>query len=281
MSEQNRQCSDTGCDKTSCESCDHANTAINFSAPLHEMSTVKKVIGIVSGKGGVGKSIVTSLLTAAMQKAGKKTAVLDADITGPSIPKAFGLHGKANATEIGLLPMQTTSGIEIISTNLLLNNETDPVVWRGPIIAGTVKQFWSDVIWTDIEYMFIDMPPGTGDVPLTVFQSLPVDAIIIVTSPQELVSMIVGKAVKMAAMMQIPILGLIENYSYFQCPDNGKKYHIFGPSHLQAAADAYGLKILAELPIDPDLAAACDSGNIENYQTNILDNVINILKNTK
>ena len=280
MSEQNRQCSDTGCDKTSCESCDHANTAINFSAPLHEMSTVKKVIGIVSGKGGVGKSIVTSLLAAAMQKAGKKTAVLDADITGPSIPKAFGLHGKANATEIGLLPMQTTSGIEIISTNLLLNNETDPVVWRGPIIAGTVKQFWSDVIWTDIEYMFIDMPPGTGDVPLTVFQSLPVDAIIIVTSPQELVSMIVGKAVKMAAMMQIPILGLIENYSYFQCPDNGKKYHIFGPSHLQAAADAYGLKILAELPIDPDLAAACDSGNIENYQTNILDNVINILKNT-
>ena len=211
----------------------------------------------------------------------RKTAVLDADITGPSIPKAFGLHGKANATEIGLLPMQTTSGIEIISTNLLLNNETDPVVWRGPIIAGTVKQFWSDVIWTDIEYMFIDMPPGTGDVPLTVFQSLPVDAIIIVTSPQELVSMIVGKAVKMAAMMQIPILGLIENYSYFQCPDNGKKYHIFGPSHLQAAADAYGLKILAELPIDPDLAAACDSGNIENYQTNILDNVINILKNTK
>ncbi len=185
MSEQNRQCSDTGCDKTSCESCDHANTAINFSAPLHEMSTVKKVIGIVSGKGGVGKSIVTSLLAAAMQKAGKKTAVLDADITGPSIPKAFGLHGKANATEIGLLPMQTTSGIEIISTNLLLNNETDPVVWRGPIIAGTVKQFWSDVIWTDIEYMFIDMPPGTGDVPLTVFQSLPVDAIIIVTSPQE------------------------------------------------------------------------------------------------
>lgn len=182
---------------------------------------------------------------------------------------------------IGLLPMQTTSGIEIISTNLLLNNETDPVVWRGPIIAGTVKQFWSDVIWTDIEYMFIDMPPGTGDVPLTVFQSLPVDAIIIVTSPQELVSMIVGKAVKMAAMMQIPILGLIENYSYFQCPDNGKKYHIFGPSHLQAASDAYGLKILAELPIDPDLAAACDSGNIENYQTNILDNVINILKNTK
>lgn len=245
------------------------------------MSTVKKVIGIVSGKGGVGKSIVTSLLAAAMQKAGKKTAVLDADITGPSIPKAFGLHGKANATEIGLLPMQTTSGIEIISTNLLLNNETDPVVWRGPIIAGTVKQFWSDVIWTDIEYMFIDMPPGTGDVPLTVFQSLPVDAIIIVTSPQELVSMIVGKAVKMAAMMQIPILGLIENYSYFQCPDNGKKYHIFGPSHLQAAADAYGLKILAELPIDPDLAAACDSGNIENYQTNILDNVINLLKNMK
>ena len=168
MSEQTRQCSDAGCDKTSCENCDHA-TAPDFSAPLHEMSAVKKVIGIVSGKGGVGKSVVTSLLASAMQKANYKTAVLDADITGPSIPKAFGLHGKANATEIGLLPMQTASGIEIISTNLLLNDETDPVVWRGPIIAGTVKQFWSDVIWTDIDYMFIDMPPGTGDVPLTIF----------------------------------------------------------------------------------------------------------------
>ena len=264
-----------------CSSCNADCSSRDMRVPANAMSSVKRVIAVVSGKGGVGKSTVTASLAVAMARKGRKVAILDADITGPSIPKAFGLHGKANATEIGLLPMQTTSGIEIISTNLLLNNETDPVVWRGPIIAGTVKQFWSDVIWTDIEYMFIDMPPGTGDVPLTVFQSLPVDAIIIVTSPQELVSMIVGKAVKMAAMMQIPILGLIENYSYFQCPDNGKKYHIFGPSHLQAAADAYGLKILAELPIDPDLAAACDSGNIENYQTNILDNVINILKNTK
>ncbi|MDO5380703.1 Mrp/NBP35 family ATP-binding protein [uncultured Phascolarctobacterium sp.] len=279
MSEQVRQCSDAGCDKTSCENCSQANAAPDFSAPLHEMSTVKKVIGIVSGKGGVGKSVVTALLAAAMQKAGQKTAVLDADITGPSIPKAFGLHGKANATEIGLLPLQTASGIEIISTNLLLNNETDPVVWRGPIIAGTVKQFWSDVIWTDIDYMFIDMPPGTGDVPLTVFQSLPVDGIIIVTSPQELVSMIVGKAVKMASMMQIPILGLIENYSYFKCPDNGKEYQVFGPSHLQAAAADYGLEILARLPIDPALAAACDSGNIEHYQTDTLNDVIELLKN--
>lgn len=281
MSKQVHQCSDADCDKTSCKNCDHANAAVDFSAPLHEMSTVKKVIGIVSGKGGVGKSVVTALLAAAMQKAGQKTAVFDADITGPSIPKAFGLHGKANATEIGLLPMQTASGIEIISTNLLLKNETDPVVWRGPVIAGTVKQFWSEVIWTDIDYMFIDMPPGTGDVPLTVFQSLPVDGIIIVTSPQELVSMIVGKAVKMASMMQIPVLGLIENYSYFKCPDNGKNYQVFGPSHLQAAADIYGLKILAQLPIDPGLAVACDSGSIENYQTNTLDKVLALLKNMK
>ena len=278
MSEQNRQCSDTGCDKTSCESCDHANTAINFSAPLHEMSTVKKVIGIVSGKGGVGKSIVTSLLAAAMQKAGKKTAVLDADITGPSIPKAFGLHGKANATEIGLLPMQTTSGIEIISTNLLLNNETDPVVWRGPIIAGTVKQFWSDVIWTDIEYMFIDMPPGTGDVPLTVFQSIAVDGIIVVTSPQELVSMIVSKAVKMAEMMNIPIIGLVENMSYFKCPDNGKNYQIFGESHIEEIADKHNLKVLAKLPIDPKISAACDRGMIELFDGNWLEPVAKILE---
>ena len=278
MSEQTRQCSDAGCDKTSCENCDHA-TAPDFSAPLHEMSAVKKVIGIVSGKGGVGKSVVTSLLASAMQKANYKTAVLDADITGPSIPKTFGLHGKANATEIGLLPMQTASGIEIISTNLLLNDETDPVVWRGPIIAGTVKQFWSDVIWTDIDYMFIDMPPGTGDVPLTVFQSLPIDGIIIVTSPQELVSMIVGKAVKMASLMNIPILGLIENYSYFKCPDNGKEYQIFGPSHIEDAAAAYGLDVLAKLPIDPELAAACDAGRIETYHATALEPVVERLKN--
>lgn len=278
MSEKTHPCSDAGCDKTSCENCDHT-TAPDFSAPLHAMSTVKKVIGIVSGKGGVGKSVVTSLLASAMHKAHHRTAVLDADITGPSIPKTFGLHGKANATEIGLLPMQTASGIEIISTNLLLNDETDPVVWRGPIIAGTVKQFWSDVIWTDIDYMFIDMPPGTGDVPLTVFQSLPIDGIIIVTSPQELVSMIVGKAVKMASLMNIPILGLIENYSYFKCPDNGKEYQIFGPSHIETAATAYGLDVLGRLPIDPELAVACDAGRIETYHAAALDPVVERLKN--
>ena len=247
----------------------------------NKRSNVKHVIGVVSGKGGVGKSLVTSLLASEMNKRGNKVGILDADITGPSIPKTFGITNPLTADADGILPGQTQTGIKVMSTNLMLPKGDLPVAWRGPVVSNAIRQFWSETNWGDIDYMFIDMPPGTGDVPLTVFQSLPVDAIIIVTSPQELVSMIVGKAVKMAAMMQIPILGLIENYSYFQCPDNGKKYHIFGPSHLQAAADAYGLKILAELPIDPDLAAACDSGNIENYQTNILDNVINILKNTK
>jgi len=231
---------------------------------LNPASSVKKVIGIVSGKGGVGKSLVTSLMAASMKRRGHRTAILDADVTGPSIPKAFGLSGqKAGGNDLGIVPLTSASGIEIISANMFLPNESDPVVWRGPMIANMVKQFWTDVIWTDIDFMFVDMPPGTGDVPLTVFQSLPVDGIIIVTSPQELVSMIVAKAVKMAQMMNVPILGLVENYSYFHCPDNGKDYKIFGESHLEETAAAYGLKVLAQLPIDPAIAKACDNGKAE------------------
>lgn len=267
MSEQEKQCSNTSCGRSSCEGCEHAGEHhADFSAALNPMSSVKKVIGIVSGKGGVGKSLVTSLLAAAMRKRGHRTAVLDADITGPSIPKAFGLSGIASGSEIGLMPLTTPSGIEVISANMFLQDESDPVIWRGPMIANMVKQFWTDVVWTDIDFMFVDMPPGTGDVPLTVFQSLPVDGIIVVTSPQELVSMIVAKAVKMAKMMNIPILGLVENYSYFHCPDNGKDYKIFGESHLEQTAAAYGLKVLANLPIDPAIAAACDAGKAEELE---------------
>ncbi len=252
---------------------------IDFSEKLHEMSRVKKVIAIVSGKGGVGKSSVTSMLAVTMNGLGHKVAILDADITGPSIPKAFGIREKAMANGFGLLPAKSKSGIEIMSANLLLEDDTDPVVWRGPVIAGTVKQFWGEVIWEDIDYMFIDMPPGTGDVPLTVFQSIPVDGIIVVTSPQELVSMIVLKAVKMANMMNIPIIGLVENMSYFKCPDNGKEYKIFGESHIEEVADEYGLKVLAKLPIDPEISALCDKGNIESFNVDSLKTLGKTLEN--
>lgn len=279
MSEQEKQCSNTSCGRSSCEGCEHAGEHhADFSAALNPMSSVKKVIGIVSGKGGVGKSLVTSLLAAAMRKRGHRTAVLDADITGPSIPKAFGLSGRASGSEIGLMPLTTTSGIEVISANMFLQDESDPVIWRGPMIANMVKQFWTDVVWTDIDFMFVDMPPGTGDVPLTVFQSLPVDGIIVVTSPQELVSMIVAKAVKMAKMMNIPILGLVENYSYFHCPDNGKDYKIFGESHLEQTAAAYGLKVLANLPIDPAIAAACDAGKAEELELTAINDCCSYLE---
>lgn len=229
----------------------------------HEMSSIRNVIAVVSGKGGVGKSLVTSLLTASMQKKGYHNAVLDADITGPSIPKAFGLNKQAVSNEFGLLPVKTKSGIDVMSINLLLDNDTDPVLWRGPIIASAVSQFWTDVIWKDVDYMFVDMPPGTGDVPLTVFQSIPVKGIIVVTSPQELVSMIVEKAVRMAEMMDIPILGIVENMSYFACPDCGKKHSIFGESHIEEIAEKHGIPMVAKLPIDPSIAAACDKGRIE------------------
>jgi len=212
-----------------------------------------------------------------MQRRGKRCAVLDADITGPSMGHNLGVNGKAKANEIGILPLTAPCGLEVLSANMFLKNDSDPVVWRGPLLAGMVKQFWSDAIWTDIDFMFVDMPPGTGDVPLTVFQSLPVDGIIIVTSPQELVSMIVAKAVKMARMMNIPILGLIENYAYFHCPDNDKDYEIFGPSHLAETADAYGLKVLARLPINPSLAAACDAGKLADCHVAELDDCCDFL----
>ena len=235
----------------------------SLQQPLRPGSRVDKVIAVVSGKGGVGKSTVTAMLAAAVQRRGARAAILDADITGPSIPKAFGVDECAGTDESGLYPAVSKTGVQIMSINLLLDNASDPVLWRGPIIAGAVKQFWTDVIWNDVDYMFVDMPPGTGDVPLTVFQSLPIDGVIIVTSPQELVSMIVGKAVRMANMMQVPVLGLVENYSYFRCPDCGTKHAIFGESHLAETAHEYHLPVLAQLPIDPNVAKACDAGEAE------------------
>lgn len=254
------------------------NPQFDFSIKLHDASSVKKVFAVVSGKGGVGKSLVTSLLAVTMQRLGYKTAILDADITGPSIPKIFGLNEKAQVDELGLYPVKSKTGIDIMSINLLLENVDVPVVWRGPIIAGTVKQFWSDVIWDDIDYMFVDLPPGTGDVPLTVFQSLPVDGIIVVTSPQELVSLIVSKAVKMAEMMNIPIVGLVENYSYFQAPDTKKKYQIFGESHIDEIAEKFNLNVLAKLPIDPDLAKLCDLGSIEAFKGEWVEDLAELLE---
>ncbi len=243
----------------------------------HELSHIKKVIAVMSGKGGVGKSTVTCALAAAMAKRGRKVGVLDADITGPSVPKAFGIHRMAEANEFGLLSTQTEGGIGMMSLNLLTQNETDPVVWRGPVIAGTVTQFWTDVIWGELDYLFVDMPPGTGDVPLTVFQSLPVDGVIVVTSPQDLVSMIVTKAVKMANLMDIPVLGLVENYSFFRCPDCGKDHFIFGDSGLEELAAALNLPVLARLPIDPAVARAMDEGTIETFEPNPLAAVAELL----
>ena len=270
----------------SCSSCsedcaERREQEIDFHEKPHDMSSIKKVIGIVSGKGGVGKSLVTSMLAVTMNRRGYHAAILDADVTGPSVPKAFGVREKATAGEFGLFPVKSKTGIDIMSVNLLLENDTDPVVWRGPIIAGTVKQFWTDVIWSDVDFMFIDMPPGTGDVPLTVFQSIAVDGIIVVTSPQELVSMIVSKAVKMAEMMNIPIIGVVENMSYFKCPDNGKDYRIFGDSHIEETAEKHNLKVLARLPIDPKLSAACDKGLIELFDGNWLDPIAKVLEKTE
>lgn len=261
-----------------CSSCGSSCSSREAGAPRHEQlnenSRVEKVIAVVSGKGGVGKSMVTALSAVAANRNGCKVGVMDADITGPSIPKMFGIHDKAYGSEIGIIPCATPSEVKLMSLNLLTENESDPVVWRGPVIAGAVTQFWTDVAWGDLDVMFIDMPPGTGDVPLTVFQSLPVDGIIVVTSPQELVSMIVEKAVKMAEMMNVPILGIVENMSYFECPDNGRKYEIFGKSHVDEIAAEHGLKVLAKLPIDPDLAALSDQGRIEFADTSLLDESI-------
>jgi len=250
----------------------------DFSAPVNASSNVKSVIGVVSGKGGVGKTLVTSLLAVAMRRAGYASAVLDADITGPSVPRAFGLREKAVGSETGIIPVTTKTGIPVMSINLLLDKETDPIIWRGPVIAGTVKQFWSDVHWGNVDYMFVDMPPGTGDVPLTVFQSLPLDGVVVVASPQELVGMIVEKAVNMAGMMNIPVLALVENMSYFQCPDCGREHRIFGESHIGAIAEKHGIGTVCKLPIDPKLAAATDAGAVEDYEGDYMDGLVKMLE---
>ena len=264
MSSCNGNCS-------SCSSSDCGDRkAESLLAKLNPRSTVKKVIAVVSGKGGVGKSTVTSMLAVAMSRKGHRVGVLDADITGPSAPTAFGVTECQGANEDGLYPALSKGGIQVMSINLLLDDPNSPVVWRGPVIAGAVKQFWTDVCWGEVDYMYVDMPPGTGDVPLTVFQSLPVDGIVIVTSPQDLVSMIVAKAVNMAKLMNIPILGLVENYSYFECPDCKKRHSIYGESHVDEIALKYGLDVLAKLPIDPQLANLCDNGRLEFMENDYL-----------
>jgi Mrp family chromosome partitioning ATPase len=263
------------CDQSREEKIDHDD----FRVELNQLSHVRHVIGIVSGKGGVGKSLVTSLLATLFSRKGYKTAVLDADITGPSIPKIFGVTGKAEGSELGIFPKLTHGNISIMSINLLLESEDAPVIWRGPLIAGTVKQFWTDVVWHDIDYMFIDMPPGTGDVPLTVFQSLPVDGIVVVTSPQDLVSMIVKKAANMAKMMNISVLGIVENMSYYNCPDCGKKEEIFGRSKLPEVAADMKLEILGRIPIDSKLALLCDEGTIEKVDIDYLNHAVETIEN--
>ena len=245
--------------------------------PVNELSHIKKVIAVVSGKGGVGKSTVTCSLAAAMAAYGKKVGVLDADITGPSVPRAFGIHERAEGSDLGIFPAVSRGGVELMSLNLLTERETDPVVWRGPVIAGAVEQFWTDVVWGNLDYLFVDMPPGTGDVPLTVFQSLPVDGVIVVTAPQTLVGMIVTKAVKMAEMMDVPVLGLVENYSYFQCPDCGGRHPIFGESTIDALGAHLSLPVLAKLPLDPALSRAMDEGRLEEYSPNPLAGVAAML----
>ncbi len=270
MSECSHDCN--SCSK----SCSERKPESFIEAP-HEGSEIKKVIGVVSGKGGVGKSLVTSMLAILAQRQGKRTAIFDADITGPSIPRAFGLKEHAMADKLGIYPVKTSTGISVMSLNLLTENETDPVVWRGPLIAGTVRQFWTDVVWEDIDCMYIDMPPGTGDVALTVFQSIPLDGLIIVASPQELVGMIVEKAMNMAKMMNIPVLALVENMSYVTCPDCGKELRIFGESHIEEIAKKHGVEHVARIPIDPKLAQACDEGTIEQFSGDWLNELADLL----
>ena len=273
MSECTHDCSSCGAD------CASRNKPESLLEAQNAFSNVKKVIAVVSGKGGVGKSLVTSLMAVLTKRNGHNTAILDADITGPSIPKMFGVHDKAMGTEDGILPVESRTGVKMMSVNLLLENDTDPVIWRGALIAGTVKQFWTDVMWGDVDYMFVDMPPGTGDVPLTVFQSLPVDGIIIVTSPQELVGMIVEKAAKMAKMMNIPVLGLVENMSWIACPDCGKKIFPFGESQTAKVALEEGIPLLAQLPIDPAIAKECDTGVIELFNEDWMNPVLDAVEN--
>ena len=266
-------------DCSSCgENCPSRQQPQSFLEKTNDLSHVKKVIGVVTGKGGVGKSLVTSLLATTLRRRENQVAVLDADITGPSIPKCFGMKQRALSDENGIYPVETKTGIKVMSINLLLEEETSPVVWRGPVIAGAIKQFWTDVIWGNVDYMFVDMPPGTGDAPLTVFQSLPVDGILIVTSPQELVGMIVSKAVEMAKMMNVPVLGLVENMSYVTCPDCGREIHVFGESHIDEVAAKYALPVLGKLPMEPKLAAACDRGAIELFEGGWLDGAADLIE---
>ncbi len=267
-----------------CSSCSHncsTKSKQDFLEPLNAKSTIKHVIGVVSGKGGVGKSMVTSTLATLMQRAGYKVGILDADITGPSIPKAFGISAGVDGNDDGMLPPVTETGIKIMSVNLLLPDATHPVVWRGPVIAGTVKQFWSGTVWGDLDYLFVDCPPGTGDVPLTVFQSIPLDGIVIVSSPQELVSMIVEKAANMAKMMDVDVVGLVENMSFVKCPDCGKEIKIFGESHIEEISAKHGYPLLAKMPIDPTLASLVDAGQIEKMDVNYLDDAVEVLKGVK
>lgn len=253
------------------ESCSERQGGGIPKAPMNGESNVRKVIGVISGKGGVGKSSVTSMLAVSAMHLGKQVAIMDADITGPSIPKAFGITEKAKGNDEIILPEKSKGGIKTMSINLLLENDTDPVVWRGPVLSNVITQFWSNVVWGDVDVMFVDMPPGTGDVALTVYQTLPIDGIVIVTSPQELVGMIVEKAYKMAEMMNVPVLGIVENMSYFKCPDCGKEHRIFGESHIEEIAASYGIRNIAKLPMDPALAAACDAGTVEAYRTKEID----------
>ena len=277
---ENSSCSGaSSCSKESCEGCSHnSQNPQSMLEAMNAYSNIKHVIGVVSGKGGVGKSFVTSSLAVQMAKAGYKVGILDADITGPSIPKMFGAHGQLVGDEKGLYPYETKEGIKIVSINLLMEDEEAPVVWRGPVIAGAVKQFWNEAVWGDVDYLFVDMPPGTGDVPLTVFQSLPVDGIVIVTSPQELVQMIVKKAFHMANMMHIPVLGLVENFSYLKCPDCGKKIALFGESNIDEVAAKEGTRVLGKLPLDPAYAKAADAGAFYEMENPYLDAAVDALK---
>ena len=277
MSEEKKQCDSKSCDKKSCEGCSHAKEGGIPKEQLNAYSDVKKVIGVVSGKGGVGKSFVTASLANEMAARGYRVGILDADITGPSIPKAFGIKGKAQADDNGIYPMLTENDIKIMSINLLLPQEETPVIWRGPILANMVKQFWTDVIWGELDYLFVDMPPGTGDVPLTVFQSLPVDGVVIVTSPQDLVRMIVKKAYNMAEMMKIPVAGLVENYSFVKCPDCGKEIHVFGESKVDAVGAELNVPVMAKMPLEPELAALVDAGKFAEVRNEYLSEGVQYL----
>lgn len=278
MPEHSTCSSASSCSKESCEGCPSKNNPQSMIEPVNVQSSVKKVIGVVSGKGGVGKSFVTASLASAMRREGYAVGIMDADITGPSIPKMYGLHGPAYGTDDGIFAMEALDGTKVMSINLLVDDEEAPVIWRGPVIGGAVKQFWTDVIWGEMDYLFVDMPPGTGDVPLTVFQSIPVDGIIIVTSPQELVQMIVKKAYHMAEMMHIPVLGIVENFSYATCPDCGKKIKIFGESHVEETAKELSLPVLGRLPIDPAFAKAADEGRFHETRHPYLADAIEALK---